>query len=182
DSDSVHAAKMRDDALRHARAAVAKAPKNAQAHFALAVALGRAALAVSTVERLPYATEIHTEAGACLALAPSHGGCLHVLGEWCAEYMRLGSFTRDLANSMTGGKLFATATWEEAERNLRAAIGLEPHRAIHHLDLGRILADQGKKDSARAELQATIDAPLREYNDAHYRADASAALAALTAQ
>jgi Flp pilus assembly protein TadD len=83
---------------------------------------------------------------------------------------------------MTGGKLFATATWEEAERNLRAAIGLEPHRAIHHLDLGRILADQGKKDSARAELQATIDAPLREYNDAHYRADASAALAALTAQ
>lgn len=181
DSVPTHATQLRDDAVRHARAAVARAPKNAQAHFALAVALGRMALTVSTVERLPYATDVHQEVTTCLALTPANAGCLHVLALWFAEYMRLGTFMRDMANTMTGGKLFATATWEEAERNLRAAIEREPQRAIHHLDLARILADQGKKDSARAELQATIDAPIREYNDPHYRADASAALAALTA-
>jgi len=180
DSVAVHAASLRTDAERHARAAVSKAPKNAQAHFALAAALGRTALTIETYERLPYATEIHKEVETCVALAPKHAGCLHVLALWDAEYMRLGSFTRDMANSMSGGKLFTTATWEDAESNLRAAIKLEPQRAIHHLDLARILADQGKTDSARVELQATIDAPNRDYNDAHYRADATAAMAGLT--
>ena len=50
---------------------------------------------------------------------------------------------------------------------------------FHHLDLGRILSDQGKSDSARVELQAAIDVPIREYNDAHYRAEASAAMTTL---
>ena len=85
-----------------------------------------------------------------------------------------------MANTMSGGTLFATATWEEAERDLREAIRIEPKRAIHHLDLGRILADQGKADSARVELRATIDAPDREYNDPQYGADARAAMATLT--
>jgi tetratricopeptide (TPR) repeat protein len=181
DSVPEHASQLRDDAERHARAAVSKVPKNAQAHFALAMALGRKALTIPTYDRLPYATGIHDEAGSCLALAPKHAGCLHVLAMWAAEYMRLGSFTRDMANTMSGGKLFATATWEAAERDLRAAIALEPKRAIHHLDLARILADQGKQDSARVELQATIDAPSRDYNDPHYRADAAAAIAVRSA-
>lgn len=171
---------LRAHAERHARDAVSMAPKNAQAHFALAVALGRTALTISPVERLPYATGIHDEVGACLALAPKHAGCLHVLALWKAEYMRLGSFSRDMANTMTGGKLFASATWEEAEHDMRAAIELEPQRAIHHLDLARILSDQGKKDSARVELQAVLDSPTRDYNDPHYRADATAAIGALT--
>jgi len=179
DSIPEHASALRNDAERHARAAAKRAPKNAEAHFALAVALGRTALTVPTVERLPFATEIRREADSCLALAPKHPGCLHVLALWTAEYLRLGSFSRDMANTMTGGKLFATATWEQAEGDLRAAIELEPQRAIHHLDLARILAEQGKKDSARVELQATMDAPNRDYNDPHYRAAASAAMGAL---
>jgi tetratricopeptide (TPR) repeat protein len=179
DSVPEHASSLRSDAERHARAAVKKEPRSAQAHFALAVALGRTALTVSVVERLPYATEIHEEVESCLALAPKHAGCFHVRALWAAEYMRLGSFTRDMANTMSGGKLFETATWEGAERDLRAAIALEPKRAIHHLDLARMLADQGKKDSARAELQAAIDAPARDYNDAHYRADAATTMAGL---
>jgi hypothetical protein len=179
DSDSLHAATLRSDAERQARAAVHKAPKSAQAHFALAVALGRKALTVPTYDRLPYATEVHDEAGACLALAPKHAGCLHVIALWAAEYMRLGSFTRDMANTMSGGKLFTNATWEAAERDLRAAIAIEPKRAIHHLDLARILGEQGKQDSARVELQSVIDSPSMDYNDAHYRADAAAAMSAL---
>ena len=180
DSVLTDAARLREGAERHARAAVKKAPTNAQAHFALAAALGRIALTLPIVERLPYATEIHQEAGACLTLDAKHAGCLHVLALWAAEYSRLGSFSREMANTMTGGTLFATATWEGAERNLRKAIELEPQRAIHHLDLARMLSDQGKKDSARAELQAAMDAPSRDFNDVHYRADAADAMAALT--
>jgi tetratricopeptide (TPR) repeat protein len=182
DSAPGEAASLREKAERHARAAVSKVPKNAQAHFALAVALGRMALTIPTFDRLPFATEIHHEVGVCLALAPKHAGCLHVVALWAAEYMRLGTFTRDMANTMTGGKLFATITWEDAERDLLAAIELEPQRAIHHLDLARILADQGKTDSARVELQATLDAPIRDYNDPHYRAEAVASIALLVSR
>jgi hypothetical protein len=172
DPDSAHADSLLAAAVRHARAAVTLAPKSADTHFALAQALGRTALRVPTTSRLPYATEIHKEALACLALAPGDARCLHVLGLWCAEYMRLGHFTREMANAMTGGKLFANATWEEAERNLKAAIAAEPKRAIHHLDLARIYRDQGKKAEARAEFQAVIDAPLKDYNDEKYKEEA----------
>ena len=78
DSVPTDAARLREAAERHARAAVKKTPKNAQAHFALSVALGRVALTLPTVERLPYATEIHQEAGDCLTLDAKHAGCLHV--------------------------------------------------------------------------------------------------------
>ena len=172
DPDSAHADSLLAAAVRHARAAVALTPKSADTHFALAQALGRTALRVPTTSRLPYATEIHKEALACLELAPGDARCLHVLGVWCAEYMRLGHFTREMANTMTGGKLFASATWEEAERNLKAAITAEPKRAIHHLDLARIYRDQGKKAEAKAEFQAVIDAPLKDYNDERYKEEA----------
>jgi tetratricopeptide (TPR) repeat protein len=169
DPDSAHADSLLASAERHGRAAVTLAPKSADAHFALAQALGRTALRVPTTSRLPYAIGIHKEALACLELAPGDARCLHVLGLWDAEYMRLGHFSREMANTMTGGKLFANATWEEAERNLKAAIAAEPKRAIHHLDLARIYRDQGKKAEAKAEFQAVIDAPLKDYNDERYR-------------
>ena len=172
DPDSAHADTLLAAAERHARAAVALAPKSAPAHFALAQALGRKALRVPTTARLPYATEIHKEVTACLEIAPKNAPCLHVLGVWDAEYMRLGTFTREMANTMTGGKLFANATWEEAERNLKAAIEVEPKRAIHHLDLARIYRDQGKKAEAKKEYQAVLDAPLTDYNDEKYKEEA----------
>jgi hypothetical protein len=176
DPDSAHADSLLASAERHARAALALAPESAQAHFALAQALGRIALRVPTTSRLPYATEIHKEALACLDLAPGNALCLHVLGVWCAEYMRLGHFTREMANTMTGGKLFANATWEAAERNLKAAAAAEPKRAIHHLDLARVYRDQGKKAEAKAEFQAVLDAPLTDYNDEKYKKEAREAL------
>jgi hypothetical protein len=174
--DSARADSLLASAERHARAAVALAPKSASTHFALAHALGRIALHVPTTSRLPYASEIHKETLACVELAPKDARCLHVLGVWCAEYMRLGHFTREMANTMTGGKLFANTTWEEAERNLKAAIAAEPKRAIHHLDLARIYRDQGKKAEAKAEFQAVLAAPLTDYNDEKYKEEARNAL------
>jgi tetratricopeptide (TPR) repeat protein len=169
DADSAHADALLGDAQRHGRAAVQVAPRSASAHFALAQALGRIALRTPTEQRLPLATETRAEVQACLALAPGDAGCLHVLGVWDAEYMRLGYFTQQIANSMSGGRLFAHATWEEAERNLRAAITAEPRRAIHHLDLARIYLDEGKNALAKAELKAAVDVPVHDYNDEKYK-------------
>ena len=53
---------------------------------------------------------------------------------------------------------------------------MEPKRAIHHLDLARIYRDQGKEGEAKAELQAVLDAPLRDYNDEKYKEGAREAV------
>ncbi len=177
DPDTAHRLTLLESAERHGRAAIAKAPRDADAHFALAQALGRHALLLPVTDRLPYAVEIHKEATACLDLAPKHPGCLHVLALWNAEYMRLGYFSRELANTMTGRKLFANASWAEAERNLLAAIAIEPKRAIHHLDLARIYLDQGKSVDARKELEAVMSVPVRDFNDPQYKAEAKRMLA-----
>jgi hypothetical protein len=179
DPDTTRRLTLLESAERHARAAIARAPQDAEAHFALAQALGRHALLLPVTDRLPYAVEIHKEAAACLDLAPKHPGCLHVLALWNAEYMPLGYFSRELANTMTGGTLFVNASWVEAERKLLAAIAVEPRRAIHHLDLARIYLDEGKKAEARAELQAVLDAPVKDVNDPHYREEAKKLLEAM---
>jgi tetratricopeptide (TPR) repeat protein len=169
DADSERTDAMLSSAVNHARSAVKSAPRSARAHFVLAMALGRVAQRIPKEERLPLATEVHTEVTTCLALAPRDAGCRHVLGVWQAEFMRLGTFTREIADRMSGGKLFAGATWEAAERNLRAAIAVEPQRAIHHLDLARIYRDAEKRTEAKSEFEAVLAAPLRDYNDERYK-------------
>lgn len=180
-ADSVQVDTLLHSAERHGRAAVALAPGDPQGHFALAQALGRIALRTPVMERLPYAVEVHQEALACLALDNRHPGCLHILGLWDAQYQMLGFASRQLADVMTGGKLFTQATWEEAERNLYAAIEHDPQRTIHHWDLARIYQVQGKADSARTEFQTVLKCPLQMYNDAGYQAAARAALDSLGA-
>jgi hypothetical protein len=178
DTDSARADTLLASAERQARGAERTAPKSVEAHFALAQALGRIALRTPKEERLPFATETHTEVESCLAIESGDAACLHVLGVWEAEYMRLGTFTREIANTMTGGKLFAGATWEDAEAKLRASIAAEPKRAIHHLDLARIYRDQQKTAEAKMEYEAVLASPVRDYNDEHYMAEAKAALGA----
>ena len=179
EADSARARSLLAASERHARAALASAPNDARAHFALAEALGRIALRTPVLARLPYATEVHDQAQRCLELAPKDAACLHVLGSWAAEYMRLGASTRRMADVMSGGTLFAAATWAAAEQNLGAAVAIEPDRVIHRYDLARVFLDQGKRDSAYVQLTATIRAPARDYNDARYQAAARAALDSL---
>lgn len=179
DTGDAHARTLLADAERHARAAVASAPNDPRAHFVLAEALGRIALRTPVLRRLPYATEVHDQAQRCLDLAAKDAACLHVLGSWAAEYMRLDAYTREMADAMSGGKLFTGATWAAAEEKLAAAVGIEPDRVIHRYDLARVYRDEGKRDSAYAEFTAAARAPAREYNDARYQAAARAALDSL---
>ena len=82
-------------AEQYARRAVQLNPGEAEGHFSLARALGKTALTQSPKVRIRYATEIRSQALECLRLNPRHGGCLHVMGMWNAEVMRLSSLTRE---------------------------------------------------------------------------------------
>lgn len=177
----------RDDAKREAdfktaeqdaRLAVAVNPSDAEGHFNLARALGKNALTQSPRARIKYAKDVRDQALECLKINPKHAGCLHVMGMWNAEVMRLNGFTKMIAKNFLGGQIFGSASWAEARRYMEESVANEPDRIVHHVDLAGVYRDMGEKEKARAEYQAAMKLPNTDYNDRQYKAEADAALRA----
>ena len=162
----------------YARRAVEANPGDAEGHFNLARALGKNALSQGPRARIKYATDVRAHALECLKINPKHAGCLHVMGMWNAEVMRLNGFTRMLAKNLLGGKVFNSASWPEARRYMEESVANEPDRIVHHLDLAGVYRDIGEKAKAREEWQAVMKLPNRDYNDRYYKGEADAGLRA----
>jgi tetratricopeptide (TPR) repeat protein len=174
--------KKREDYFKnaelYARRAVEVNPADAEGHFNLARALGKNALTQSPRARIKYAKDVRDHALECLKISPKHAGCLHVMGMWNAEVMRLNGFTRMIAKNFLGGKIFDSASWAEAKRYMEASVASEPDRIVHHVDLAGVYRDTGDKAKARAEWQAALKLPNADYNDRHFKAEADAGLRA----
>lgn len=174
--------KTREDYFKsgelYARRAVEANPGDAEGHFHLARSLGKNALSQGPRARIKYATEVRAHALECLKINPKHPGCLHVMGMWNAEVMRLSGFTRMLAKNLLGGKVFSSANWADARKYMEESVANEPDRITHHVDLAGVYRDTGEKDKARAEYQAAMKLPNRDYNDRYFKAEADAALRA----
>jgi tetratricopeptide (TPR) repeat protein len=175
----------RDDAKREAyyktaeldaRRAVEVNPGDAEGHFNLARSLGKNALSQGPRARIKYAKDVRNEALECLKINPKQAGCLHVMGMWNAEVMRLNGFTRMLAKNFLGGKIFDSANWNEARRYMEESVAAEPDRIVHHVDLAGVYRDIGEKEKARAEWQAALKLPNTDFNDRHFKAEADAGL------
>jgi tetratricopeptide (TPR) repeat protein len=174
--------KTREDDFKnaesYARSAVEVNPGDAEGHFHLARSLGKNALTQGPRARIKYATDVRTHALECLKINPKHPGCLHVMGMWNAEVMRLNGFTRLLAKNLLGGKVFSSANWADAKKYMEESVANEPDRIVHHVDLAGVYRDMGEKDKARSEYQAAMKLPNRDYNDRYFKAEADAALRA----
>jgi tetratricopeptide (TPR) repeat protein len=160
----------------YARRAVEANPSDAEGHFNLARALGKNALTQGPKARIKYAGDVRAQALECLKINPKHPGCLHVMGMWNAEVMRLNGFTRMLAKNFLGGKVFSSASWPEAKRYMEESVANEPNRIVHRVDLGGVYRDMGDKAKAKAEYEAVMKLPNRDYNDRFYKGEADAAL------
>ena len=167
------------EAERYARRAVAVRPGDAEGHFQLARSLGRVALSLGKKERVRYAKEVRTHALEALKYDSLHAGALHVMGVWNAEVMRLSGFSRFMAKNFLGGDVFREASWKEAKRYMEKSVEVDPHRLVHHLDLGKIYADTDDKEKAREQFRLVIDGQATDYNDRFYKKDAERQLAKL---
>lgn len=165
---------------RFARAAVAANPNDAENHFYLARALGRAALTVGVRDRVKYAKEIRAEALKSLEINPNHPGGLHVMGVWNAEVMRLNGVERFFAKNVLGGGVLGTANWKEAVSYMERAVAVDPDRLTHRLDLAKVYIDVKDKAKAREQLEFIVAATAQtDVNDPAYKQEARAALAKL---
>jgi tetratricopeptide (TPR) repeat protein len=160
----------------YARRAVEVNPSDAEGHFNLARSLGKNALTQGPKARIKYANDVRAHALECLKINPKQPGCLHVMGMWNAEVMRLNGFTRMMAKNFLGGKVFGSASWPEARRYMEESVANEPNRIVHHLDLAGVYRDMGDKAKALAEYQAVMKLPNADYNDGHYKGEADAAM------
>ena len=175
-ADASRRGSLFQSAEQYARRSIALKPNDAEGHFSLARALGKTALAQSTRGRIRYATEIRARALECLRIDPRHAGCLHVMGAWNAEVMRLNSVARMVAKNVLGGRVFGQASWKDAVRYMEASVANEPNRIVHRVDLAEIYLDVKQRDKAVAELEAALRLPVDDVNDRIYKEQAKTAL------
>jgi tetratricopeptide (TPR) repeat protein len=163
---------------RYARAAVGLAPNVAEHHFALARALGRAALTVGVRDRVKYAKEIRAEALKALEIDANHPGALHVMGVWNAEVMRLNGIQKMFAKTFLGGGILGTANWKDAVSYMEKAVQVDPERLTHRLDLAKIYMDVKDNAKAKEQLQHIEAATTQtDVNDPIYKREAKDLLA-----
>ncbi len=170
--DAERAKALFTKAEQYAKRAITADPSGAEGYFSVSRALGKTALTQSARGRVRFATEIRANALKCLEIAPAHAGCLHVMGMWNAEVMRLNSVTRMVARNILGGRVFGTASWKEAVRYMQASVAADPDRIVHRVDLAEIYADLDDKPRARSEFETALRLPVSDFNDRTYQSQA----------
>lgn len=141
---------------RFARKCVALYPDSAQAHFTLALALGRMANLAGGKRRIALSKEIKLEADSTLALNPKHFGAMHILGRWHYGIASLSWLERSVAKVIYGG-IPQGASMEHARAYFEQAIALDPKTPINHYWLGETLIKLKDYTGARAELERCIE-------------------------
>lgn len=128
-----------------ARRAIALEPNRPDGHFWLAANMGALAESFGLRAGLKYRKPIREALERVLAIDPAfqQGSADRALGRWYFRVPRL----------FGGSK-------QKSEEHLRRALTYNPRSTISHYFLAETLLDMGRKDEARAELQAVLDAPL----------------------
>jgi tetratricopeptide (TPR) repeat protein len=126
------------------RTAADIAPDRPEGHFWMAANMGALAESYGLRQGLRYRGQIRDELERVLAIDPAflEGSADRALGRWYFMVPRL----------FGGNK-------RKSEEHLRKALAYNPQSVITHLFLAETLIDLDRKDEARQELQAAIDAP-----------------------
>ncbi len=128
-----------------ARSALAINAKRPEGHFCLPATMGALAESFGLRQGTKYRGQIKDALLTTLKIDPAflQGSADRALGRW--YYKVPGLF---------GGSN------KRSEEHLRRSLTYNPNSVISHLFLADTLADQGRKEDARKEYQAAIDAPF----------------------
>lgn len=148
-------------AITHARRAVALAPRDADAHYWLAAALGRRALRTEYHTALRAATESYREARLALQLDSLHAGAHAVVGRFNEELSRFSRPVRMVLSAVTGEEDLKRVSLGIAELHYRRAIALDPWAVLYRHDYGRFLISVGRLNEAAEQAQVARTLPDR---------------------
>lgn len=143
--------------------AAAAGPDDAEAQLAPAITLGKMLPFLPQKEQIAASPLIKASVDKALAIDPRNDTAWHILGRWNRVLAEVNGFKRALAGVFYG-KL-PKGSYEEAERDMRKALELNPHRLMHYVELGRIYADMGRKEDARLYINKGLAMPNSEKDD-----------------
>lgn len=128
-----------------ARAAIAVNAARPEGHFWLAANMGALAESFGLRQGIKYRGQIKDALLTTLKIDPAflQGSADRALGRW---YFKV--------PGLFGGSN------KRSEEHLRKSLAYNPNSVISHLFLGDTLADEDRRDEARKEYQAAIDAPF----------------------
>ena len=130
------------------RIAIALDPKKPEGYFWLAANMGALAESFGLRQGIKYRGQIRDALETVLKIDPAFqdGSADRAIGRW--YYKVPGLF---------GGSN------KESEAHLRKSLTYNQNSIISHIFLAETLEDMGRKDEARKEAQAALDAPLDPY-------------------
>jgi Skp family chaperone for outer membrane proteins len=160
-----------------AEAAIQADSNDANAHFSLALVLGRLSRTRGGKERVRFAKTIYDETERAIQLDVRHDGAYHILGMWNAEVKRLSGFTRFFAKTLFGAGFMDRATWDSAVANMERAVALNPQHVYHRLELAGVYLDVDQPAKATEQLQTIATLPVGDPLDPYYKRLAADALA-----
>src|SRR5690349_1169271 len=153
--------------LEFAQRAADLAPKNSEAQLSPAISYGKMLPFMKTKDQVDATPKIKASVDRALALDPNNDTAWHILGRWNRVLADVNSIKRVLAKAIYGD--LPVTTNEEAERCLKKAIAINPHRLMHYIELGRIYAQMGRKEEAQEFIRRGLAMPEQEKDDAEQK-------------
>ncbi len=147
-----------------AREAVKLYPDSADAHFALALGVGRVALFEGGKTKIRLSKEVKQEAERTIALAPSHDSAYHILGRWNYNIATLSWVLKAFAKMIYGG-VPPGASLEEAANMFAKAVEINGNKPVHRLEYARTLIELGRHLEAREQLQTCVGLRQAQWDD-----------------
>lgn len=149
--------------LEYARQAVKLKPDNSEAHFVMAISLGRTALISSGDEKINAVKDIKLHADRCVQLDPDNYKGYHVLAKWHYEVSDLSGLERWLVK-VTYGALPA-ASIDESIKNYEKSRQLAPAFLLNYLELAKAYKRKNDKKKARILLEQLQKMPNSSSDD-----------------
>lgn len=150
-------------ALDYSQRAAAACPHDSEAQLAPAITLGKMVPYMPTKEQASASPKIKASVDGALQIDPKNDTAWHILGRWNRVLADVNLVKRTLAGLIYGG--LPKGSNEEAERDMKKAIELNPHRLMHYIELGRVYAQMGRKDDARKFINKGLAMPDAEKDD-----------------
>ncbi len=149
--------------LEFASRAATLAPKNAEAQLSPAISYGKMLPHMGSKDQVNASPRIKAAVDRTLQLDPDNDTAWHMLGRWNRVLANISALKRVLAKTFYGD--LPVTTNEAAEKCLLKAIAINPNRLMHHIELGRIYAQMGRKEEALKCLQKGLAMPNKDHDD-----------------
>jgi tetratricopeptide (TPR) repeat protein len=154
--------------LGFALRAAALAPNNSEAQLSPAISYGKMLPYMGSKEQVDSSPRIKKAVDRALQLDPRNDTAWNILGRWNRVLANINVVKRALAGAVYGQ--LPVTTNEEAERDLKKAIAINPHRLMHYIELGRIYVAMGRKEEARNFIEKGLSMPNKENEDPEMKA------------